>query len=102
MADTNATPGKELVIISAVRVGAVFAADGPAQMASIDGITYRACGSTTLVNFDAPVETLAMPLAPALLLGLPVLDAGWEYRAFRLAGSDGPADKGFLRMQVSH
>jgi hypothetical protein len=102
LVDTNATPGNELVIVAAVRSGAVFTASGNAQSATIDQLTYRVEASTDLSAFDAPVEALALPLSPSLTESLPQAPTGWEYRAFRLSGSDGLLGKGFLRIQVSH
>jgi hypothetical protein len=43
-----------------------------------------------------------LPLSPSLTESLPQAPTGWEYRAFRLSGSDGLLGKGFLRIQVSH
>jgi fibronectin-binding autotransporter adhesin len=102
-ADTNATPGDELILVLALRAGAVFGPDGnnQAQIATIDELDCSVAGSLDLAAFNAVVETLPLPLAPALTAGLPAPDAGWEYRAFRLAGSDGLPDRGFLRFQVS-
>jgi autotransporter-associated beta strand protein len=101
-ANTNATPGNELILVTALRTGAVFGPDAnnQAQVATIDAVTCRVEGSVTLGAFDGVVETLPLPLDPALLPPAP-LDPGWEYRGFRLQGSDGLPNRGFLRLKVS-
>jgi hypothetical protein len=102
-ADTNAVVGRELILLQAMRVGAVFGPDASqqAQLAIVDGLTCRVEGSLGLAAFDAVVETLPLPLAAELTAGLPTVDAGWEYRAFRLANSEGLPNRGFLRLTVS-
>ena len=103
LANTNATPGDELIYVVALRSGAVFGPDpnNQAQVATVDEVTCRVAGSLNLAAFNAIVQTLPLPLNPALTAGLPAPDPGWEYRAFRLAGSDGLPNKGFLVLQVS-
>jgi hypothetical protein len=49
-----------------------------------------------LASFSAPVSVVT-----PVTTGLPAAPAGYEYRTFRLDGSDGLPSTGFLRVQVS-
>lgn len=97
-ADTNANTSREWVITAAVRTGANFSGS-PSPEATIDGIHYTVQGSTALSNFTATVEgPLATPVIPAALPASP--PAGYEYRSFRLQGSEDLPGSGFLRVQA--
>lgn len=88
---------KELTLTLAVRNGSgspIFTAS-PSPTASVDGITYTIEGSPDL---EFPGGVVTETAAPN---GLPALPAGWEYRRFRLNGSNGLAGTGFLRAKVT-
>jgi hypothetical protein len=88
---------KELTLTLAVRNGSgspIFTAS-PSPTASVDGITYTIEGSPDL---EFPGGVVTETAAPN---GLAALPAGWEYRRFRLNGSNGLAGTGFLRAKVT-
>lgn len=94
-ADTDTDTEPELLLTVAVRSGANFAGS-PTPTATIDGIVYEIQGSLDLADFTATVEgPLASPVIPSSLPGTPPAD--YEYQTFRLAGSNGLPDRGFLR-----
>ena len=88
--------GKDLVLTIAVRQNAPPFAGSPAPSSTVDGITYRVEGSTTLESFIAPVSVIP-PLVPE---SLPAPHTGYSYRSFMLDGSNALPDKGFLRARV--
>lgn len=88
---------KELTLTLAVRNGSgspIFTGS-PSPSASVDGITYTIEGSLGLAFPGGAVTETAAPN------GLPALPGGWEYRRFRLDGSNGLTNKGFLRAKVT-
>ena len=90
-----------LVLTLPVRDGAVFSGDTPAAATLVgDQLGYRIEGTNDLITFDQAV----FEVVPAASSGLPVLDAGWTYRSFRLNGNIGGATprgpRGFLRAVV--
>lgn len=88
-----------LVLTVPVRAGALFGGS-PAKTAVIDQVAYRIEGSSDLSLFDR--EVIEVPADPA---GMPALTAGWNYHAFRLAGTPGggPGEtSGFLRVRVEN
>ncbi|WP_353566395.1 beta strand repeat-containing protein [Haloferula sargassicola] len=86
----------ELVMTVAVRSGTpAFTAGNPAT-ASVEGFTYSVEGSAALSAFDIGVT----PIAP-VTTGLPTAPSGYEYRSFRLDGSDGLPSRGFLRATIN-
>lgn len=97
--DTTSDTLKELLITLAVRSGATFSGS-PSPAASKDGVVYNIQGSAALTSFDQVVEgPLASPVIPdSLPLSAP---SGYEYRTFRLAGSNGLPSRGFLRAVAS-
>lgn len=97
-ADTDANGRKELILTLAVRAGAAFTGTAP-PTATVDGVTYAIQGGTDLAAFATAVEAMAAPVVPASLPATP--PAGYEYRSFRLSGSDGLAGRGFLRASAS-
>jgi len=100
--DTNATPGDELTLVAAVRRGATFANAGNSVTATRDGVVYAVKGSLTLTGADASVSHVAAADTAPASSGLPSLaGTDWEYHTFRLDGSDGLPDKGFLWVEVS-
>jgi beta-glucanase (GH16 family) len=89
-----------LVLTLPVRSGALFGGF-PAKTAVIDQVAYRIEGSSDLNLFDR--EVIEIPANPA---GMPALAPGWNYHAFRLAGTPGDGSPGgaagFLRVRVEH
>jgi autotransporter-associated beta strand protein len=94
LADTNGNLSREMVLTAAVRTGTPAFAGTPSPQATHDGFTYTIQGSATLDSFPLTVTPVA-PVNP----GVPA-PAGYEYRSFRLEGSDGLTNKGFLRVGV--
>ncbi|RYD64760.1 MAG: choice-of-anchor D domain-containing protein [Verrucomicrobiaceae bacterium] len=94
-ADTTSDSQKELLLTVAVRSGASFNASA-SPSATVDGVVYQLQGSASLTAFDQTVEgPLATPVIPSSLPASP--PAGYEYKTFRLAGSNGLPSRGFLR-----
>lgn len=93
--DTDSDTQKELLITLAVRSGATFSGS-PAPSATKDGILYQVQGSSGLSAWD---QTVQGPLATAVVpSSLPAsAPSGYEYKTFRLAGSNGLPSRGFLR-----
>lgn len=88
---------KELLLTIAVRDGGdgvgmnpLFTPDG-----SQDGVTYTIQGGAdlTFAGTVSVVDTVAT--------GLPPAPAGYEYRTFRLDGSDGLPASGFMRVRIA-
>jgi hypothetical protein len=88
---------KELLLTIAVRSAIPAFAGSPSPAATLDGITCTIQGSLNLADFTAPCSVVA-----PVTTGLPSAPSGYEYRTFSLDGSNGLADKGFLRVQVTH
>lgn len=87
---------KELLLTIAVRVGTPAFTGSPSPAATHEGFTSTVRGSLDLATFSSPVSVVT-----TVTTGLPAAPAGYEYRSFRLDGSDGLPSKGFLRVQVS-
>lgn len=87
---------KELLLTIAVRSGTPAFTGTPSPAATHDGFTSTVQGSLDFATFSAPVSVVT-----TVTTGLPAAPAGYEYRTFRLDGSDGLPSKGFLRVQVS-
>jgi autotransporter-associated beta strand protein len=87
---------KELLLTIAVRSGTPAFTGSPSPAATHEGFTSTVQGSLGLATFSAPVSVVT-----TVTTGLPAAPAGYEYRTFRLDGSDGLPSKGFLRVQVS-
>lgn len=92
----DAGSAKELLLTIAVRSGAPAFTGSPSPTATQDGSTYTVQGSTDLATFASAVSVVA-----PVTTGLPAAPAGYEYRTFRLDGSDGLPSKGFLRVDVT-
>jgi autotransporter-associated beta strand protein/T5SS/PEP-CTERM-associated repeat protein len=88
---------KEMILTVAVRAGTPAFSGSPSPTASHDGITYTIEGSTTLSSFPTAVNVVPTPITA----GLPPVGAGYEYRSFSLAGSNGLTGKGFLHAKVT-
>lgn len=97
-ADNTGDSLSELILTVAVRSDANFAGS-PTPTASASGVNYAIQGSFDLLGFNAAVDG---PLVTAVLpASLPVdPPAGYKYVSFRLAGSNGLPDKGFLRARA--
>jgi len=89
-------PEDDLVLTIAVRKTAPVFAGEPSPVASVDGITYTIEGSIALDAFTHGVT----PVLP-LTTDLPATRADYEYRSFKLNGSEGLAGTGFLRARVT-
>jgi autotransporter-associated beta strand protein len=87
---------KELLLTIAVRSGTPAFTGTPSPAATHEGFTSTVQGSLSLATFSAPVSVVT-----TVTTGLPAAPAGYEYRTFRLDGSDGLPSKGFLRVQVT-
>jgi hypothetical protein len=94
----SATGGQALILTLPVRGTPVFSGS-PGKSASADLVAYHIEGSNGLADFDQVITEI-----PTSAAGMPPLDAGWNYRSFRLdgpvagPGSRGPA--GFLRARL--
>ncbi len=93
--DTDSDIQQELLITIAVRSGVSFSGS-PAPSATQDGVLYQVQGSSGLSAWD---QTVQGPLATAVVPStLPAsAPSGYEYKTFRLAGSNGLPSRGFLR-----
>ncbi len=99
IADTDSDTQEELLLTLAVRSGASFSG-GPSPSATRDGVVYQIQGSTGLTDFNQAVEgPLAAQVIPSSLPATP--PTSYEYKTFRLAGSNGLPSRGFLRVAVS-
>jgi hypothetical protein len=87
---------RELVLTIAVLEGTPAFAGTPSPSASTEGYTYTVQGDTDLSGFDSNVSVV-----DPLTTGLPAAPEGYEYRSFKLDGSDGLPNRGFLRVDVS-
>ena len=87
-----------LTLTLPVRTGATFSGSGPVSASLMtDGMIYQIEGGDNLVEFASGVTELV----PALAAGLPTLNAGWEYRSFRLTTPVATNGKGFLRCKIT-
>ena len=93
---SDAGTNREMLLTIAVRVGTPAFAGSPSSSATHEGYTCTVQGSTALGAFTTGVT----PVSP-VTAGLPAAPAGYEYRSFSLAGSDGLPSKGFLRVNVT-
>jgi photosystem II stability/assembly factor-like uncharacterized protein len=82
----------ELILSVVVRLGTPAFSGTPSPSATFDGVRYRIEGSDDLAGFEAEVS----PIDP-MTTDLPPAGDGYEYRSFRLDGSDGLTAKGFMR-----
>ncbi len=94
----NLADGQALVLTLPVRGNPVFSGS-PGKSATVDQVAYHIEGSNGLAVFDQAVTEI-----PPSATGLPTLDAGWNYRSFRLSGPiGGPAARGpagYLRVRM--
>jgi hypothetical protein len=87
--------GHELRRTVPVRAGAAFTGS-PVVQAVIDGIRYRIIG-TDSQDFTGSAR-MVREVGTDVLPGLPVLDAGWEYRSFAV---DLDAAGAFIRIEIT-
>lgn len=86
----------ELILTIAVLEGTPGFSGTPSPTASAGGYTYKVQGSTDLSGFDGVVSVVA-----PVVTDLDDAPDGYEYRSFKLDASDGLANRGFLRVDVS-
>ncbi len=92
--DGDAT--RELLMTIAVRSGTPAFTGSPSPSAAKDGFTVTVDGSTGLDTFPTVVTPVGV-----VATDLPAAPAGYEYRTFSLAGSNGLTTRGFLRVRVA-
>ena len=95
--DTDADLLREFVLSVAVRSGTPVFVGTPSPVAFHDGLSITVTGSADLAEGTVSVEVLPVAVTP----GLDPPGAGYEYRSFRLAGSNGLGGRGFLRVGVT-
>lgn len=95
---SDAGTEEELLLTIAVRNGTpgFLPQSGGLPTATHEGVTYTVEGSFDLASFDSPVSVV-----DPVTTGLPPAPAGYSYRTFSLAGSNGTPDRGFLRVRVT-
>ena len=94
--DADADTTRELLLTIAVRTATPAFSGSPAPGSTLDGFTVRVEGGSLLNTFPTVVNPVG-----AVTTGLPAVPAGYQYRTFSLAGSNGLPGKGFLRAKVS-
>ncbi|MGL4400193.1 MAG: family 16 glycosylhydrolase [Luteolibacter sp.] len=87
--------GKAMVITLPVRGNPVFGGN-PWKSAVVDQLAYQIEGSHGLAVFDQAVTEI-----PASTAGMPTLDAGWNYRSFRLGSDVASRPAGYLRVKMT-
>jgi|GEM_PF-1322482 len=95
--DTDEDLLREFVLSVAVRSGTPVFAGTPSPSASHEGLSITVSGSANLVDGSVAVEGLPTAVTP----GLEPPGVGYEYRSFRLVGSNGLGGRGFLRVGVT-
>ena len=88
---------KELLMTVAVRKKTPVFTGGASKSAVSDFEKITVSGSDDLADFGIPVEVVP-PIPPP---GAPEAPDDYEYRSFKLVGSDGLPSRGFLRVEVS-
>ncbi len=84
------------VLTCPVRTGAVFSGAN-SLIAAQDGVQYEIRAGTDLTAWTLDVDEVT----PALDAGLPVLNPGWSYRTFRVAGPATAFSRVFFQVAVS-
>ncbi len=90
--------GNQLVVSLAIRGETTTFTGSPSPSASVDGATASIQGSLDLAGFTAPVSGIPFVLPPGWSAAAP---SGHSYHSFRLDGSVGLPDKGFLRLNAT-
>jgi len=97
--NSSSPAGNELILVIAVRDGAVF----NAGTGTASGITYNVEGSLDLVFPSSAVSSTGPSDTAPAATGLPDLSGtAWEYHTFKLDASEGLTGMGFLRLKVTH
>jgi autotransporter-associated beta strand protein len=86
----------DLILTVAVRKDAPAFAGTPSPSSTVEGVTYTIEGSLDLDTFTQG----ATPVDP-ITTDLPTTGADYEYRSFKLVGSEGLSGAGFLRAKVT-
>lgn len=94
--DGDGDTTRELLTTIAVRVGTPAFSGNPSPTATFEGFIITVEGGNALNAFPTTVNPVGVVGA-----GLPTAPAGYEYRTFSLAGSNGLPGKGFLRVRVA-
>ncbi|MEI6535517.1 MAG: hypothetical protein WCN98_09275, partial [Verrucomicrobiaceae bacterium] len=88
-----------------VRSGATFSGTNDQVSVAIDGVIYTIQGTTDLTagyTNVVPVSEVTGTDATTIQTGMPTLDAGWSYRAFRATGYTVVSNPYvFLRLKVT-
>jgi fibronectin-binding autotransporter adhesin len=90
--------GNQLVLSLAVRGETTTFTGSPSPSASVDGTTASIQGSLDLGGFTSPVSGIPFVLPSGWSATAP---SGLSYHSFRLDGSVGLPDKGFLRIHAT-
>jgi len=80
-----------------LRSGMIFSGPGVSPTLNGDGIVYTIHGDTDLA---APHDLAVEEVTPALGVSLPALNAGYEYRTFRLTDTTSDQARGFLSIEI--
>jgi autotransporter-associated beta strand protein len=94
--DGDGDTTRELLTTIAVRLGTPAFSGNPSPTAIFEGFIVTVEGGTSLNAFPNAVNPVGV-----VSTGLPTAPAGYEYRTFSLAGSNGLPAKGFLRVRVA-
>jgi hypothetical protein len=86
----------DLILTVAVRKDAPAFEGTPSPSSTVEGVTYTIEGSLDLDTFTQG----ATPVDP-ITTDLPTTGADYEYRSFKLVGSEGLSGAGFLRAKVT-
>ena len=92
--------GNQAMLITLPVLNGANFSGASSQSATTGPLNYTIEGSNDLTLFDQAVSEVS----PARAEGMPLLDAGWNYRTFRLdgtVGSGGRGPKGFLRSEIT-
>jgi autotransporter-associated beta strand protein len=90
--------GNQLVLSLAIRGETTTFTGSPSPSASVDGTTVSIQGSLDLAGFTSPVSGIPFVLPSGWSATAP---SGLSYHSFRLDGSVGLPDKGFLRLNAT-
>ncbi|MCW1883147.1 glycosyl hydrolase [Luteolibacter flavescens] len=95
--DASPPAGNEFTLVFAALRGAQFSN----ATAQVDGVSYEVQGFHDLTTPDVPVSHLGTrDLAPPSWFWPDLSGTPWEYHTFKLEGSEGTPDRGFMRVIV--
>jgi hypothetical protein len=86
----------DLILTVAVRKDAPAFAGTPSPSSTVDGVTYTIEGSLDLDTFTQGATSV-----DPITTDLPTTGTDYEYRSFKLVGSEGLSGSGFLRAKVT-